>query len=181
MNEVEVCVGRISKAHGVRGEVAVEVRTDEPDKRFTVGARLALRGKHPGLPATVTIATIRQHQDRLLLTLDEVPDRNAAEAARGALLYVDLPTDEVPDDPEVFFDHQLVGLGAEDTDGTGLGTVKEVLHHGGQDLLVIEAEGREVLVPFVEALVPEVDLAGGRLVVADRPGLVSGEAEEARS
>ena len=185
VSEVEVCVGRISKAHGVRGEVAVEVRTDEPEKRFTVGARLALRGKHPGLPAVATVSAVRQHQERLLLTIEEIVDRTAAEAARGALLYVDLAADEAPDDPEEFYDHQLVGLAALDTTGRAIGTVAEVLHHGAQDLLVIATPDREgatseVLVPFVEALVPEVDLAGGRLVVADRPGLISGEAEEAR-
>ncbi len=184
MNEVEVCVGRISKAHGVRGEVTVEVRTDEPGKRFVVGARLALRGKHPGLPPVATVSAVRRHQERLLLTIAEIPDRTAAEAARGALLYVDLAPDEVPEDPEEFYDHQLVGLSAVDTAGVALGTVTEVLHHGAQDLLVITRTGRageaEVLVPFVEALVPEVDLSAGRLVVADRPGLVGGVAEEAR-
>ncbi len=189
MTKIEVCVGRIGKPHGVHGEVSVEVRSDEPERRFVVGSTLALRGTHPGLPSSVTIESIRRHQDRLLLRLRGIPDRTAAEAARGALLYVDLPPDESPEDPEEFYDHQLVGLAVEDAEGTPIGIVQEVLHpassSAGQDLLVITTSdeggaGREVLVPFVTALVPTVDLAAGRIVVADRPGLVSGVAEEAR-
>ncbi|MEP6814219.1 MAG: ribosome maturation factor RimM [Marmoricola sp.] len=184
MTNIEVCVGRIGKAHGVRGEVSVEVRSDEPDQRFVTGATLAVRSKHPGLPTSVTIGTIRRHQDRLLVKFEEIADRSAAEAARGALLYADVPAEESPDDPEEYYDHQLVGLAVEDTDGTAIGVLAEVLHNAGQDLLVIRAgegaDGREVLVPFVTALVPTVDLAAGRIVVADRPGLVSGVAEEAR-
>ena len=184
--EIEVCVGRIGKAHGVRGEVSVEVRSDQPDLRFVPGATLKLRSNHPGLVPIVTVETIRRHQDRLLVRLAEFVDRNAAEEARGALLYVDVPTSESPADPEEFYDYQLVGLAVETTDGVPVGTVAEVLHNSAQDLLVIlgDADGREMLVPFVTALVPTVDLAGGRIVVADRPGLVSdpisGEAEEDR-
>jgi 16S rRNA processing protein RimM len=177
VSDIEVCVGRIGRAHGVRGEVSVEVRTDEPERRFVDGAVLRPRSRHPALPAVLTVAGTRWHQDRLLVRFAEVPDRSAAEQTRGALLYVDLPPDQVPDDPEEFYDHQLVGLTAEDTDGTRIGVVTEVLHHAGQELLVLDADGREVLVPFVTALVPTVDVAGGRLVVADRPGLVSGEPE----
>jgi 16S rRNA processing protein RimM len=177
VSDIEVCVGRIGKAHGVRGEVSVEVRTDEPERRFVDGAVLRPRSRHPALPAVLTVAATRWHQDRLLVRFAEVPDRSTAEQTRGALLYVDLPPDEVPDDPEEFYDHQLVGLTAEDTDGTLIGVVTEVLHHAGQELLVLDADGREVLVPFVTALVPTVDVPGGRLVVADRPGLVSGEPE----
>ncbi len=177
MSDIEVCVGRIGKAHGVRGEVSVEVRTDEPDRRFAAGEVLRPRGRHPALPATLTVTGTRWHQDRLLVRFEGVDDRSAAEQTRGALLYVDLPPDEVPEDPEEFYDHQLVGLSAEDTDGNRIGVVTEVLHHTAQELLVIDADGREVLVPFVTALVPTVDVVGGRLVVADRPGLLSGDPE----
>jgi 16S rRNA processing protein RimM len=91
---------------------------------------------------------------------------------------VSVPPDESPDDPEEFYDHQLVGLSAEDLDGSSLGEVTAVLH-GAQDLLQIRTpDGRDVLVPFVSALVPEVDLAGGRVVVADRPGLVAAFPED---
>jgi 16S rRNA processing protein RimM len=173
VSEIEVCVGRIGRAHGVRGEVSVEIRSDEPDRRYVVGAVLVPRSKHPGLPARLTIVGTRWHQDRLLVRFAEVADRTSAEATRGALLYVELPPDEVPDDPEEFYDHQLVGLDVEDTAGDRVGVVTEVLHHAGQDLLVIDAgDRREVLVPFVTALVPTVDLATRRIVVADRPGLL---------
>jgi 16S rRNA processing protein RimM len=178
VSDIEVCVGRIGKAHGVRGEVSVEVRTDEPERRFVDGAVLRPRSRHPALPAVLTVAGTRWHQDRLLVRFAEVPDRSAAEQTRGALLYVDLPPDEVPDDPEEFYDHQLVGLSAEDLHGGGLGEVTAVLH-GAQDLLQIRTpDGRDALVPFVAALVPEVDLAGGRVVVADRPGLVTAFPED---
>ena len=152
MSEIEVCVGRIGKAHGVRGEVSVEVRTDEPAAlRGRCGAAPAQRcpeqrapakrveGRHPALPAALTVDGTRWHQDRLLVRFEQIADRTAAEPTRGALLYVDLPPDEVPEDPEEFYDHQLVGLTVEDTDGTRVGVVTEVLHHTAQDLLVIDA------------------------------------------
>jgi 16S rRNA processing protein RimM len=110
----------------------------------------------------------------LLATFEELADRDAAEAARGVLLVADLPLDAKPEDPEEFYDHQLVGLTAYDEAGALLGEVTAVVHGAAQDLLTIRTpDGRDPLVPFVSALVPEVDLAGGRLVVADRPGLVS--------
>jgi 16S rRNA processing protein RimM len=185
----EVVVGRIGRAHGVRGEVSVEVRTDEPDRRFAVGnvllcRRQAGRSAPPrpapssdfGPPAAydrLTVAATRWHQDRLLVAFEELPDRTAAEAARGLLLAAVVRPGDTPDDPEEFYDHQLVGLRVATTDGRDVGVVAEVLHSGAQDLLVVAREGREeALVPFVVALVPEVDLAAGRLVVADRPGLL---------
>ena len=115
----------------------------------------------------------RWHQGTLLLRFAEVGDRNAAEAARGLLLTVPVDPDESPEDPEEFYDHQLVGLEVVTTDGAPVGTVSDVLHPGAQDLLVVRRDGREdALVPFVKALVPEVDVAAGRVVVADRPGLL---------
>jgi 16S rRNA processing protein RimM len=114
----------------------------------------------------------------LLLRLEELADRTAAEAARGILLEVPLDPDESPEDPEEFYDHQLVGLRVEDESGRVRGTVTGVVHGPAQDLLAVDADGTEALVPFVTALVPEVDLAGGRIVVADRPGLLA-DADEA--
>jgi 16S rRNA processing protein RimM len=125
-------------------------------------------------PAALTVARARWHQSTLLVTFEELPDRNAAEAARGTVLYATIAHDEVPEDPDEFYDHQLEGLDVVDLDGTHLGTVKGLVHGSAQDLLTVRtADGRDALVPFVSALVPEVDLAAGRLVVADRPGLVS--------
>jgi 16S rRNA processing protein RimM len=116
----------------------------------------------------------RWHQSRLLVTFAEVTDRTAAETVHGLVLVTDVDTAEAPEDPEEFYDHQLVGLRAVTTDGAPVGEVVEVLHGGGQDLLALRtADGRDVLVPFVTALVPVVDVPGGRLEIADRPGLLT--------
>lgn len=166
-------VGRIGKPHGLRGEVSVEPRTDEPDRRFAVGASLGAQRKRPGAleTATLTVAGTRWHSGRLLVTFEEIADRNAAEDARGTVLVVPVDPDEMPEDPEEFYDHQLVGLSVVATTGELLGELAEVVHGAAQDLLVVKAGGREVLVPFVAELVPEVDLAGRRVVVDDGPGL----------
>jgi 16S rRNA processing protein RimM len=173
----QVAVGRIGKAHGIRGEVSVELWTDEPGRRFADGAQLIVRRRPGGGPPpehpTLTVAATRWHQERLLVRFAELADRNAAEAARGLDLLTVVAPDERPADPEEFYDHQLVGLTVVTTEGLPVGVVGEVLHSGAQDLLVVRRDGREdALVPFVSALVPEVDLGGGRLVVADRPGLL---------
>jgi 16S rRNA processing protein RimM len=178
----EVVVGRVGKPHGVRGEVSVELRTDEPERRFAPGNALLVRrpgaGPTPAY-AVLTVASTRWHQERLLVRFEELDDRNGAEAARGLVLATTVRLDERPDDPEEYYDHQLVGLAVVTTDGREVGTVAEVLHSGAQDLLVVDREGRDAaMVPFVSALVPEVDLDGGRLVVADRPGLLEPVDEE---
>jgi 16S rRNA processing protein RimM len=179
---VEVVVGRIGKPHGLRGEVTVEVRTDEPERRFASGVALraqAPRGSAFGM-STLSVARSRWHQTRLLVTFEGLTDRNAAEAARGVLLHATIDADASPDDPDEFYDHQLVGLAAYDEDGRPLGEVSAVVHGGAQDLLTVRTpDGRDALVPFVKALVPEVDVAGGRVVVADRPGLVTPLPEDA--
>ena len=169
-------VGRIGKPHGLRGEVTVEVRTDEPDRRFAVGAVLRAEprpGSASGL-TSLTVARTRWHQGVLLATFEELTDRNEAEAARGTLLHTLIDPGESPEDPDEYYDHQLIGLAAYDLEGRELGQVTALVHGGAQDLLTIRTpDRRDTLVPFVKALVPEVDLAGGRVVVADRPGLVT--------
>jgi 16S rRNA processing protein RimM len=178
---VEVVVGRIGKPHGIRGEVTVEVRTDEPDRRFAVGTtvRAARPNGAPSPWSDLTVSSARWHQSTLLLRFEELSDRTTAETARGLLLHATVDAGESPDDPEEFYDHQLVGLVAEDVDGRRLGEVTAVLH-GAQDLLQIRTpDRRDALVPFVAALVPEVDLRGRRVVVADRPGLVTPFPDEA--
>jgi 16S rRNA processing protein RimM len=174
--DIDVVVGRVGKPHGIRGEVTLDVRTDEPERRFAPGT--TLRAEAPAgadrRPATLTVARARWHQSTLLVAFEEIEDRNAAEAVRGTVLHATLGRDETPEDPDEYYDHQLVGLAVVDLDGTALGEVKAVVHGSAQDLLTVRtADGRDALVPFVSALVPEVDLAAGRLVVADRPGLVS--------
>lgn len=174
--DIEVVVGRIGKPHGIRGEVTLDLRTDEPERRFAPGT--TLRAEAPAgadrRPSTLTVARARWHQSTLLVAFEEIEDRNAAETVRGTVLHAMLGHDEVPADPEEYYDHQLIGLAVVDLDGAHLGEVKAVVHGSAQDLLTVRTpDGRDTLVPFVEALVPEVDLAAGRIVVADRPGLVA--------
>jgi 16S rRNA processing protein RimM len=173
---IEVVVGRIGKPHGIRGEVTVDVRSDEPDRRFADGARLRAQAPRDAaaVPAYLTVARTRWHQGVLLVAFEEAGDRNSAEALRGTVLHVTLDPDETPEEPEEFYEHQLVGLAVHVLDGGVIGTVTGLVHGGAQDLLAVRAtDGRNTLVPFVSALVPEVDVAGGRVVVADRPGLVA--------
>jgi 16S rRNA processing protein RimM len=171
-------VGRIGKPHGLKGEVSVEPRTDEPERRFAAGATLYVEHHRPGpvSGATLTVRDHRWHSGRLLVTFEGIDGREAAEAARGTVLVVPVDPDETPEDPEEFYDHQLVGLAVESPDGDRLGTVTRVEHAGAQDLLVVDADGRSVLFPVVSALVPVVDVAGGKVVVDDRPGLFDEEA-----
>ena len=173
---MQLVVGRIGRPHGVRGELTVEVRTDSPELRFAPGSSLST---DPVAAGPLVIDDARWHSGKLLLTFAGVRDRTAAEALRNVRLVVDVPDDETPDDPEEFYDHQLVGLTAVGADGGVLGTVTEVLHLPSQELLSVKTtEGREVLVPFVHEIVPEVDLAGGRALVTPPPGLFGDVPEE---
>ena len=178
MDDIEVLVGRIGKPHGLRGDVTIDVRSDEPERRFVAGARLQARrslaspANHAATALTLTSA--RWHGSVLLARFAEIPDRAAAEGARGLQLFVTLAPEETPADPEEYYDHQLVGLTAYDVGGVHLGEVTAVQHGSAQDLLTITTpEGREALVPFVAVLVPDVDLAARRITIADRPGLVT--------
>ncbi|MGK2874564.1 MAG: ribosome maturation factor RimM [Nocardioides sp.] len=172
---IEVMVGRIGRPHGLRGHVTVDVRTDEPERRFAVGE--VLRAEAPKGSAfphrELTVEASRVHQGIWQILFAELQGREAAESARGVLVHADVRPDETPDDPDEFYDHQLIGLEVVDQDGTLRGTVTG-LTHGAQDLLHVRTrEGSDRLVPFVSALVPDVDLAKGRIEVADRPGLLA--------
>ena len=169
---MRLVVARVGRAHGIRGEVTVDVRTDEPGERFLVGTRLYVTGDHAlaGVDA-VTVATVRDHNGTLLLGFEEVLDRTAAEALRGALLEADVP--EEADEPDAWYDHQLVGLRALAPAGGDLGEVVAVAHLPAQDLLVgRRPDGARRMVPFVAAIVPSVDVPGGTLVVDAPPGLL---------
>lgn len=164
-------VGRLGRPHGLRGELTVEVRTDEAEQRFAPGARLVTE---PAAAGPLTVGSARWHGDRLLLTFDGVADRTAAEGLRGVLLQAEVDPSEVPEDPEEFYDHQLLDLPVHDQDGRYVGTVAEVVHLPGQDLLAVRREDgrREALVPFVAQFVPVVDPVTG-IVIAPPPGLLS--------
>jgi 16S rRNA processing protein RimM len=168
---MQIAVGQIVRAHGIRGEVTVAVRTDEPDVRFVPGAALAT---DPSERGPLTIVAVRWHTGRLIVTFEGVRDRNAAEDLRGTVLVLDSAEIPAPADPDEFYDHQLIGLAVVTTAGVPVGEVTDVLHHG-QDLLVIKrASGpaADALVPFVSAIVTEVDVPSGRLVIDPPPGLL---------
>jgi 16S rRNA processing protein RimM len=166
---VQLVVGRIAKAHGVGGEVSVDVRTDEPDARFAVGSHLAT---DPAERGPLTVERARWHSGRLLVRFSGVPDRSAAEALRGTLLVVDSATSPAVGDPDDFWDHDLIGLTAQTTDGRSLGVITDVLHPPGPDVLSLKVAGQDVLVPFVREIVPVVDLAAGRVVIDPPEGLL---------
>jgi 16S rRNA processing protein RimM len=182
-------VGQIGKPHGIRGEVSVAVRTDEPEERFAAGSvfvtevprdRRVSTGPASGspgieykVPAELTLESLRWHQGRVIAQFEGVHDRNVADALRGVLLQVDSDSVAVPDDPDEFHDHQLVGLSVVSVGGDVLGEVDRIDHAPASDLIVLrKAGGGTALIPFVSQLVPTVDLAGGRVLVDLPEGLL---------
>jgi 16S rRNA processing protein RimM len=165
---MELVVARVGRPHGVRGEVSVEVRTDAPERRLVPGAVL---GTDPVSAGPLTVESVRDHNGRLLLTFAEIRDRTGAEALRGVLLTAEVELDE--DEPEAWHVQQLVGLRAVLDDGTDVGEVVGLEHGSAQDLLVVrEPSGHRALVPFVTAIVPVVDVSGGRIVMNPPGGLL---------
>jgi 16S rRNA processing protein RimM len=175
---MQVTVGRIGRPHGLRGDVVIGVRTDEPELRFAVGSQL---DTDPADVGPLTVAGMRWHSGALVVRFAGVKDRDAAAALGGTWLSVDSGTLAAPADPDEFRDHDLIGLSVRTADGTVVGTVEDVLHHG-QDVLAVRPPGGtggtgEILVPFVKAIVTEVDVAAGRLVIDPPAGLLNlGEA-----
>jgi 16S rRNA processing protein RimM len=172
---VQLVVARIGRAHGIKGEVTVEVRTDEPELRLGPGAVLAT---DPASVGPLTIETGRVHSGRLLLRFEGVRDRTAAEALRNTLLIADVDPEELPEDPEEFYDHQLMDLDVVLADGTKIGRITDISHLPSQDLFIVERpDGSEVMIPFVEEIVTEIDLEKQRAVINPPPGLIDdGEA-----
>ena len=167
---MDLVVGRVGRPNGVQGELTVEVRTDDPDARFAPGSVLRTE---PADRGPLTVAEVRPRSGGLVVAFEGVTDRPGAEALRGTTLVVDsasLPPLEAEDE---WYDHQLVGLAVETVSGGKVGEVTEVVHAAGTDLLAVRApDGRELLVPFVGAIVPTVDVAGGRVVVDPPEGLL---------
>ena len=167
---MQLVVGRIGRAHGIKGEVSIEVRTDEPELRLAPGAVLAT---DPPGTGPLTIATGRVHSGRLMLRFEGVADRTGAEALRGTLLIAEVDPQETPEDPEEFYDHQLIDLDVVTVDGREIGRIAEITHLPYQDLLVVERpDGGQVLIPFVGEIVPEIDLEEQRAVIDPPPGLL---------
>ncbi|GGX73039.1 ribosome maturation factor RimM [Streptomyces fructofermentans] len=171
---MQLVVARVGRAHGIKGEVTVEVRTDEPELRLAPGAVLAT---DPASAGPLTIETGRVHSGRLLLRFAGVRDRNAAEALRNTLLIADVDPDAAPEDPDEYYDHQLMDLDVVTADGVEVGRITEISHLPSQDLFVVErADGTEVLIPFVEEIVVEIDLQEQRAVIDPPPGLIDDRA-----
>ena len=172
---MQVTVGRIGRPHGVRGDVVVGVRTDEPELRFARGSRL---DTDPASHGPLIVAASRWHSGELLVRFEEISDRTAAAELGGTWLLVDSATLAALDDPDEFRDGDLVGLTVRTVGGTVVGTVADVLHHG-QDVLAIDPAAtvgprpEQILIPFVKAIVPEVDVAGGILVIDPPDGLLN--------
>ncbi|MEV7202235.1 ribosome maturation factor RimM [Streptomyces griseoluteus] len=172
---MQLVVARIGRAHGIKGEVTVEVRTDEPESRLAPGAVLAT---DPASVGPLTIATGRVHSGRLLLRFEGVGDRTGAEALRNTLLIADVDPEEMPEDEDEYYDHQLIDLDVVTEDGTEVGRITEISHLPSQDLFIVERpDGSEVLIPFVEEIVSEIDLDEQRAVITPPPGLIDDRAE----
>jgi 16S rRNA processing protein RimM len=162
-------VGRIGRAHGIRGEVTVTPLTDDPAARFAVGN--ALDTDSTTRPV-LTVSGARQSGPVQVVAFEGIVDRNTAELLRGIGLFVDAGSLPEPDDDDEFYDHQLVGLAVHHRDGALLGAVVDVMHPPAAPVLVVRRpDESEELVPFVRAIVPDVDLASGRLTVDPPDGM----------
>ena len=162
-------VGRIGRAHGIRGEVTVTPLTDDPGARFAVGS--VLQTDSPRWPV-LTVAGARQSGPVQVVGFDGIADRNTAELLRGIILLVDAASLPEPEDDDEFYDHQLVGLAVHARSGELLGEVVDVMHPPAAPVLVVtRPDGSEELVPFVKVIVPEVDLVARTLVVEPPDGM----------
>lgn len=167
-----VVVGRLGKPHGIRGEVTVEVRTDEPELRFAPGSSLFVEDNRR---KPLKVESSRWHSNVLLVSFVGFKDRNRAEELRGLVLEAEVDPAELPEGEDEYYDRQLVGLVVEleSKPGEALGEIAEVLHLPSQDVFVIvlDEDDREVLLPFVSEFVADVDLAAGCIRVTPPAGL----------
>jgi len=165
---MQVVVARVGKAHGLRGEVTVQVLTGAPDERFVPGATFTT---DPAAAGPLVLRSARDNNGILLLGFEHTDDRSGAEALRGIKLLADVLAHD--GDDEAWYERDLVGLRVVTIDGGDVGEVTALQSRPAQDLLVLRlSDGREVLVPFVTAIVPEVDIEGGRVVLDPPPGLL---------
>ena len=174
--ESRLLVARIGKPHGLRGEVAVQTHTDDPEARFAPGAVYATEAAAgSGVPRALTLRSARLHQKVWLLGFEEIGERTSAESLRGTRLFIDAEAaaEAAADEDDAWYEDELVGLTAVDPAGAPLGEVTGLRTGAAQDQLVLRLTGgSEALVPFVAAIVPEVDVEGGRVVVDAPPGLL---------
>jgi len=162
---MRLLVGRIGRAHGILGEATIEVRTDDPDRRFAIGNTVQTDAH-----GELTITSGRVHNGILLLGFNGITDRNGIEKLRNVLMYCDVDIHAPGVDEDDYHVLQLIGCLAQLESGQIIGEVSDVVNLPGQDLLAIKTETGEVLIPFVHQLVPVVDIAARRVVVIP-PGM----------
>ena len=165
-------VGRLTKAHGLKGGIKVEMFTDDPDGRFTPGAVFTLQVPDSSAwhNKTIELAELKWYNSHAVAFFKDVPDRSVAETLIKAILWIDHDLAEVPEEEDAWFDHQLLGL-AVLRDGKPVGTVTAIDHFPAQDLLTVKTDTGEVLVPFVKAIVTAVDVKAGTMTVVPPAGL----------
>ena len=171
-SKTQLRVGRLTKAHGLKGAIKIELYTDDPERRFVPGAVFTLQvpTSSPWHGKTLELSELKWYNTHPVAFFKDVPDRTTAESLLKAILWVDQDLTESPDEEDAWFDHQLVGLSVI-RDGVKVGTISLVEHLPAQDLLHVATDAGEVLVPFVKAIVPSVDVKGGTLTVTPPPGL----------
>jgi 16S rRNA processing protein RimM len=171
-SKTKLRVGRLVKAHGLKGAIKLELYTDSPDQRFKPGQILELQvpESSPWFGKTVTVSELRFYNQAPVLFLEGITDRNQAETLIKAILLIETELEELPVEPDAWYDHQLVGLDAV-VNGELVGKIARVDHLPAQDLLAIETSKGEVLIPFVKAIVPEVDIAQKRVLLTPPEGL----------
>jgi 16S rRNA processing protein RimM len=171
-SKTKLRVGRLVKAHGLKGALKLELYTDSPDQRFRAGQELELQVPETSewFGKTVKVAELRFYNQAPVLFLEGVQDRSQAETLVKAILLIETDLEQLPEDPEAWYDHQLVGLNALVGEEV-VGKVTRVDHLPAQDLLAIETSNGEVLVPFVKQIVPSVDIKKGQVVLTPPAGL----------
>ncbi|WP_253375275.1 ribosome maturation factor RimM [Okibacterium sp. HSC-33S16] len=172
MPKTQLRVGRLTKAHGLKGAIKLELFTDDPDKRFVPGAVFTLQVPtgSPWHGKTLTLNELRWYNGHPVGFFEGVPDRTAAETLVKAILWIEQDTAEPSSEEDAWYDHQLVGL-AVSRDGQTIGSVARVEHFPAQDLLIVKTDKGEVMLPFVKALVPAVDIAAGIVTITPPAGL----------
>ena len=165
-------IGRLTKAHGLKGALKIELYTDDPERRFVPGAVFSLQVPtgHAWHGKTLELVELRWYNSHAVGFFKDVPDRSAAETLVKAILWVEQDAAELPEEEDAWYDHQLVGL-AVLRDGVKVGTVSQIDHFPAQDLLTVKTADGDVLVPFVKAIVTSVDVKAGSLTVSPPPGL----------
>jgi len=172
-------VGRLTKAHGLKGAIKLELFTDDPGRRFVPGAVFTLQVPtgSPWHGKTIELVELRWYNQHAVGFFKDVPDREAAEALAKAILWIDQDDAEQPDEEDAWYDHQLVGLSVV-RDGESIGTIARLEHMPAQDLLIVKTPAGEVMIPFVKAIVPSVDITTGIVTITPPPGLLEELPEE---